>query len=199
LVSVALKFVGYQVSSRKLTCTVRLISALAITPVGAYFLWPSGESGHHGHDEHHEEHHEEAEAKDEEQPQEEESKDEQPKEEEDTEHEKAKESEETARPSGTEGDSQPRTDGNKKSTGNEEAEERMPRSGPPSTEGVAGKGQMKNDSDGMNQGSKREPDGKGGFKNRKDSGLSKDLSTDADSVYANDGEDGKPKTEAVSR
>ena len=178
---------------RRLTRVYRLISALAITPVGAYFLWPSGESGHHGHDEHHEEHHEEAESKDEEQP-----KDEEPKEEEDTEHEKAKESEETARPSGTEGDSQPRTDTNKKSSGTEEAEERMPRSGSVSTEGVQGKGQMKSDSEGTNQSSKREPDGKGAFKNRKDSALQKDLSTDTDSVYANDGEDGKPKTESVS-
>jgi hypothetical protein len=34
---------------------------------------------------------------------------------------------------------------------------------------------MKSDSEGHNQTSKREPDGKGGFKNRKDSGLQKDL------------------------
>jgi len=175
------------VSLRKLTRILRLISALTITPVGAYFLWPSGESGHHGHDEHHEEHHEEAEAKDEE------PKEEEKPQEEDSEHEKAKESEETAKPSGTEGDSQPRTDGNKKSTGNEEAEERMPNSGSTSTEGVQGKGQMKNDSEGMNQGSKREPDGKGAFKDRKDSGLAKDLSADTEKTYAEDG-----KTEAVS-
>lgn len=168
--------------------TRRLISALAITPAGAYFLWPSSESGHHGHDEHHEEHHEEAEAKEEEQPQEEEeSKDE-------SSDEKAKESEETARPSGTEGDSQPKVaDGPKKSSGNEETEERAPTSGPASTEGVSGKGQMKNDSEGHNQGSKREPDGKGAFKNRKDSGLAKDLSSAPDQVYAEDG-----KTESVS-
>ena len=66
-----------------LTYGYRLISALAITPAGAYFLWPSAHGDdHHGHEEHHEEHHEEAEAKEEEQPQEEESKDEEPKEEE---------------------------------------------------------------------------------------------------------------------
>lgn len=162
-----------------------LISALAITPVGTYFLWPSGESGHHGHDEHHEEHHEEAEAKEEE-PKEEEK----PQEESD----EAKESGETSKPSGTEGDSQPKADdANKKSSGNEETEERAPTSGPASTEGVQGKGQMSNESEGQNQGSKREPDGKGAFKNRKDSGLSKDLSTDPEKVYAEDG-----KTEAGS-
>ena len=175
------------VNIRQLTRMDRLISALAITPVGAYFLWPSGESGHHGHDEHHEEHHEEAEAKEEEQPTEEEK----PAEEEKPEK---KESEETAKPSGTEGESQPRADANKKSSGSEETEERMPRSGPSSTEGVQGKGQMSNESEGMNQGSKREPDGKGAFKNRKDSALQKDLSRNPDDVYAEDG-----KTESVSR
>jgi hypothetical protein len=168
---------------RKLTRIHRLISALAITPVGTYFLWPSGESGHHGHDEHHEEHHEEAEAKEEEKSQE------------DAESDEAKESGETSKPSGTEGDSQPKADdANKKSSGNEETEERMPRSGSTSTEGVQGKGQMSNESEGQNQGSKREPDGKGAFKNRKDSGLSKELSTDPEKTYAEDG-----KTEAVSR
>jgi hypothetical protein len=70
----------------------------------------------------------------------------------------------------------------------------MPRSGPASTEGVQGKGQMSNESDGQNQSSKREPDGKGAFKNRKDSGLQKELSTSPDQTYAEDG-----KTEAVSR
>jgi len=184
-VSVALGIAEDRKNSRKLTRIHRLISALAITPAGAYFLWPSGESGHHGHDEHHEEHHEEAEAK------EEEPKEEKP--EEDAEHEKAKESVETARPSGTEGDSQPKADdANKKSSGNEETEERAPTSGPASTEGVQGKGQMSNESEGQNQGSKREPDGKGAFKNRKDSGLAKDLSSSPDQVYAEDG-----KTEAV--
>jgi hypothetical protein len=187
-VSVALDIAGDMVNFRKLTRIHRLISALAITPAGAYFLWPSGESGHHGHDEHHEEHHEEAEAK------EEEPKEEKP-EEEDAEHEKAKESVETARPSGTEGDSQPKADdANKKSSGNDETEERAPTSGPASTEGVQGKGQMSNESEGQNQGSKREPDGKGAFKNRKDSGLAKDLSSSPDQVYSEDG-----KTESVSQ
>jgi outer membrane biosynthesis protein TonB len=168
----------------------RLISALIITPVGAYFLWPSPSGdAHHGHEEHHEEHHEEAEAKEEEQPQEEESKDEESKEEEskdeqpDEKHpqEEGKdvsektETEKTEQPSGTEGESQDRADANKKSSGDEEAEVRAPTSGPASTEGVSGKGHMKNDSDGHNQSSKREPDGKGGFKNRKDSGLQKEL------------------------
>lgn len=163
----------------------RLISAIATTAVGSYFLWPSSHGdSHHGHDEHHEEHHEEAEAK-EEQPEEKE---------EDSKQEQDKESEETARPSGTEGDSQPKADdANKKSSGNEETEERAPTSGPPSTEGVTGKGQMKNDSEGMNQGSKREPDSKGAFKNRKDSGLAKDLSVDNETVYSTDN-----KTESVS-
>lgn len=171
-----------------LTPCLRLISALAITPVGAYFLWPSSSGdSHHGH----EEHHEESEPKEEEeQPQEEESKEEKPQE--DDAHEKAKESEETARPSGTEGDSQPKApDANKKSSGTEQPVEREPRSGPASTEGVSGKGHMKNDSDGMNQTSKREPDGKGAYKNRKDSGLSKDLSTTSQ-VYSDD-----EKTESV--
>jgi outer membrane biosynthesis protein TonB len=147
----------------KLICDLRLISALVVTPVGAYFLWPSshGDAGHHGHDEHHEEHHEEAEAKEEEAPQEEESKDDEPKEEESKDEEpKDKEPEKSDKPSGTEGDSQPRADANKKSSGKEEAEERAPTSGPASTEGASGKGQMKNDSEGMNQSSKREPDGK---------------------------------------
>ena len=168
-----------------LTYGYRLISALAITPAGAYFLWPSAHGDdHHGHEEHHEEHHEEAEAKEEEQPQEDESKDEEPKEEEskveeskdDQPKEEAKdESEKAEKPSGTDGESQDRADGNKKSSGNEEAEERAPTSGPASTEGASGKGHMKSDSEGHNQTSKREPDGKGGFKNRKDSGLQKDL------------------------
>ena len=179
MVSVAFKVAEDMINIRKLTRSYRLISALAITPVGTYFLWPSGESGHHGHDEHHEEHHEEAEAKEEE-----------PKEDSD----EAEESGETSKPSGTEGDSQPKADdANKKSSGNEETEERAPTSGPASTEGVQGKGQMSNESEGQNQGSKREPDGKGAFKNRKDSGLSKDLSTEPEKVYAEDG-----KTEAVS-
>lgn len=186
--SVALEIAGDKTNGRQLTRIVRLISALAITPAGAYFLWPSGESGHHGHDEHHEEHHEEAETKEEKQPEEEKPK------EEDTESDEAKESGETSKPSGTEGDSQPKADDvNKKSSGNEETEERMPRSGSTSTEGVQGKGQMSNESEGQNQGSKREPDGKGAFKNRKDSGLAKDLSTNTDEVYAEDG-----KTESVS-
>jgi hypothetical protein len=178
----------------------RLISALVITPVGAYFLWPSPSGdAHHGHEEHHEEHHEEAEAKEEEQPQEEESKDEEPKEEEskdetpDEKHpqEEGKdvseksETEKTQQPSGTEGESQSRADGNKKSSGDEEAEVRAPTSGPASTEGVSGKGHMKNDSDGHNQSSKREPDGKGGFKNRKDSGLQKDLTPSPDDSESN--------------
>lgn len=51
---------------------------------------------------------------------------------------------------------------------------------------------MKNDSEGMNQSSKREPDAKGAYKNRKDSGLSKDLSSSGD-AYAEDN-----KTESVS-
>jgi hypothetical protein len=173
-----------------LTYGYRLISALAITPAGAYFLWPSAHGDdHHGHEEHHEEHHEEAEAKEEEQPQEEESKDEEPKEEqpkeEESKGEKPKvedksESEKAEKPSGTEGESQDRADGNKKSSGNEEAEERAPTSGPASTEGASGKGHMKSDSEGHNQTSKREPDGKGGFKNRKDSGLQKDLTPTAE-------------------
>lgn len=71
--------------------------------------------------------------------------------------------------------------------------EREPTSGPPSTEGVSGKGHMKNDSEGMNQGSKREPDAKGAYKNRKDSGLSKDLSSSGE-IYA---DDKSPKIESV--
>lgn len=173
-----------------------LISALAITPAGAYFLWPSAHGDdHHGHEEHHEEHHEEAEAKEEEQPQEEESKDEEPKEEEskveeskdDQPKEEAKdESEKAEKPSGTDGESQDRADGNKKSSGNEEAEERAPTSGPASTEGASGKGHMKSDSEGHNQTSKREPDGKGGFKNRKDSGLQKDLTPSVEGSNSGD-------------
>jgi len=180
-----------------------LISALAITPAGAYFLWPSPSGdAHHGHEEHHEEHHEEAEAKEEEQPQEEESKDEQPKDEEAKDEQPKEgrpqeegkdvpektESQKTEQPSGTEGESQPRADGNKKSSGKEEAEERAPTSGPASTEGISGKGQMKNDSEGHNQSSKREPDGKGGFKNRKDSGLQKDLTPSPEDSEANSGD-----------
>lgn len=185
-----------------LTAECRLISALAITPVGTYFLWPSSSGDHHGHDEHHEEHAEEEKPAEEEQPQEEQPQKEQPKEEESQQEEqsndtteadeKAKESEETARPSGTEGDSQPKApDANKKSSGTEESEEREPRSGPASTSGVSGKGHMKNDSEGMNQSSKREPDGKGAYKNRKDSGLQKDLTTSSE-TYAEDN-----KTESV--
>lgn len=51
---------------------------------------------------------------------------------------------------------------------------------------------MRSDSDGATETRKREPDSKGGFKKRIDSGLGKDLGAGPD--YAEDGE-----TEAVSR
>lgn len=195
-----------------LTRLSRLLFALVFTPVGGYFLWPSTSShGEHGHDEHSDESDEKEEDQTRE-AQEEPPQEKQPqrvvfkdepslgeKQEEnefnsDERHEANKETEGTARPSGTEGDPKPKcSDANKKSFPFEDTEERVPRSGPASTKGVYGKGRMKKDSKGMNQTSKREPDGKGAFKNRKDSGLQKDLSSSS-AVYADD-----KKTESVCR
>ena len=171
----------------------RLISALAVTPVGAYFLWPSASSSH-GHGDHHDEHaeeHEEPEEEPEDTPsgapdskaesnREEDAKTEDSSDDSnndtDEENEKKKESPETAKPTGTEGDSQPKaSDANKKSSGTEGSSEPTSKGGKPQTEGVTFKGKMKEDSPGMQQTSKREPDSKGGYKNRLDSGLQKDL------------------------
>lgn len=159
----------------------RLIGALAITPVGAYFLWPSASSSHGEHHEEHAEEHEEPAEEPEEAPSGEaddakaessgDSNDDT-----DKENEKKKEDVSTAKPTGTEGDSQPKaSDANKKSSGTEGSGEPVAKGGKPQTEGVTFKGKMKEDSPGMQHTSKREPDSKGAYKNRLDSGLQKDL------------------------
>lgn len=183
-----------------LTDWIRLLSAAVITPVGAYFLWPSASSSHgHGdhHDEHVEEHEEPAEESEDapggapeskaESNQEEDARAEDSNDDTDEANEKKKESPETAKPTGTEGDSQPKSDAtNKKSSGTEGSSEPTSKGGKPQTEGVTFKGKMKEDSPGMQHSSKREPDSKGGYKNRLDSGLQKDL-TPSTETHAEDG------------
>ncbi|KAK5136950.1 hypothetical protein LTR08_001457 [Meristemomyces frigidus] len=186
-----------------------LIGAIAVTIPTCWFLWPSSshaDSGHHGGHEEHAESHEEGEAAEAEddkpEPQEEpETKDESEMKDEsaqDTtqEHEEAKESEETAKPSGTMGESQPAsTDANKVSGKDEEAvpKETPDRGG--DTDDAKFKGQMKPGSDGNTDTRKREPDSKGAYKKRIDSGLGKDLGEG--DAYDEENGDG-PKTESVS-
>jgi len=188
---VSLKYSSSRIVTRAvLTGSNRLLSALVITPVGAWFLWPSASSSHGGHhDEHAEEHEEPAEESEEapsgapdtdaESNQEDDSKVEQSDDsnnDTDEKHEQDKEDEQTVKPTGTEGDSQPKaSDANKKSSGTEGSGEATSKGGKPQTEGVTFKGKMKEDSPGMQHTSKREPDSKGQYKNRLDSGLQNDL------------------------
>lgn len=83
------------------------------------------------------------------------------------------------KPSGTEGEGQELgTDANKASSGSEEAESKPTPENKGSVEGVTFKGPVAGD--GKDDTRKREPDSKGGFKKRIDSGLGKDLGAGAD-------------------
>ncbi|KAK5115837.1 hypothetical protein LTR85_009431 [Meristemomyces frigidus] len=176
-----------------------LAGAIVVTVPSCYFLWPNtshADSGHHGgHEEHAEEHEEkEEEAPEEEAPQEgQEKQDEQAeevqseqKEESDPEpetdttqkEEEAKDSEETAKASGSGGEAQPTgPDANKKSSKTEESEEKPVPEGHGNTDnGAEFKGKVKDESPGKTEETrKREPDSKGGYKKRIDSGLGKNL------------------------
>ncbi|KAK6432027.1 hypothetical protein LTR95_011807 [Oleoguttula sp. CCFEE 5521] len=194
------------------------LSAGIITPVGAYFLWPSASThadhGHHdAHGEEHEEHAEgeegeeksedageekeaaepaeDAESKEDEtkgvESKDEEAKDEEPKEDakaesapeessDDSEKKEDDGDDKPAKPSGSEGEAQPKTDDpNKASSGDEPASEPKTKKGESGVEGVKGKGHMKADAPGLTDTVKSEPDGKGGFKKRVDSGAQTDL------------------------
>ncbi|RMX76539.1 hypothetical protein D0869_10625 [Hortaea werneckii] len=177
-----------------------LLGACVVTPPCVYYLLPSESHAEHhgGHEEHaeaHEEKEEEKEAPQEEEapaeepqpepepepeqaPQQEEKKDEPQATDTTEEQEKAKESEETAKPSGTEGDSQPMSnDANKISSKTEEgtAEQKDQPESRGNKENVSFKGKMKEDAEGQSDNRKREPDSKGAYKKRVDSGLGKDL------------------------
>ncbi|RMX84124.1 hypothetical protein D0869_04803 [Hortaea werneckii] len=175
-----------------------LLGACVVTPPCVYYLLPSESHAEHhgGHEEHaeaHEETEEEKEAPQEEEapaeepqsepepeqaPQQEEKKDESQATDTTEEQEKAKESEETAKPSGTEGDSQPMSnDANKISSKTEEgtAEQKDQPESRGNKENVSFKGKMKEDAEGQSDNRKREPDSKGAYKKRIDSGLGKDL------------------------
>lgn len=100
------------------------------------------------------------------------------KEAEETSREQAKEDPETAKPSGSEGESQPASnDANKSSHGAEAAETKDTPEGKGSVEGVQFKGATNagDDDNKMGDTRKREPDSKGAFKKRIDSGYGKDL------------------------
>lgn len=194
---------------------------MAVTVPACWFLWPDtshADSGHHGgHEEHeeHEEHDEAHEEKEEEAPQEEEKPAEEPEQKEepkedssseqkdhsseDTTPEEAKESEETAKPSGTQGDSQPASnDANKKSTASDEPEQKETPENKGNTESqgdqVNFKGKISDDAEGKEDTRKREPDSKGAYKKRIDSGLGKELG--AGPEFA-DSEGDEPRREAV--
>ena len=70
----------------------------------------------------------------------------------------------------------------------------MKKSGPSGVEGVRGKGMMKDDAPGMSHEVKSEPDGKGGYKKRVDSGAQKELGPGP--TYQ-EGEGDGPKRESV--
>lgn len=191
----------------KLTAGLRLLGAVIVTPPACYYLWPDqSHAEHHGgeHEEHGEAHEEEKEGEEEapaeeskpepeQQEEEKEGEQEQPKEEkkddapaQDTtaEQEEAKESEETAKPSGSEGESQPQSnDANKISSKTEEGTSE-PKTKAGST--TTGKGHMKEGAPGHDDTRKREPDSKGAYKKRVDSGLQKDLGASDNPVSSDD-------------
>ncbi|KAI7082967.1 hypothetical protein KC356_g7939 [Hortaea werneckii] len=195
-----------------------LLGACVVTPPCVYYLLPSeSHAEHHGSHEEHAEAHEEKEAE-QEAPQEEEAPAEEPqpepeqapqqeeKKEEpqatDTteEQEKAKESEETAKPSGSEGESQPMSnDANKISSKTEEgtAEQKEQPESRGNKENVSFKGKMKEDAEGQSDNRKREPDSKGAYKKRIDSGLGKDLG--ASDNPASDDESQQPNAASTAK
>ncbi|KAK4546433.1 hypothetical protein LTR36_002110 [Oleoguttula mirabilis] len=173
-----------------------LAGAIAVTIPSCWFLWPStshADSGHHGgHDEHAEEHEEkEEEAPEEEAPQEgqekqaeevqsEQKEESEPQPETDTTQkvEESKDSEETGKASGSGGEGQSTgSDANKLSSKHEESEQKeVPEAHGDTDNGAAFKGKVKEDSDAKTEENrKREPDSKGAYKKRIDSGLGKDL------------------------
>ena len=164
--------------------TRRLIGAIAVTIPTCWFLWPSAshaDSGHHGdHEEHAESHDEEgehAEAEDEKPAEEAEPAEEPESKDEPAElAEPAESSDEPAKPSGSEGESQPATtDPNKASSKDEEAESKETPASGGDTDDAQFKGKMNSGSSGNDDTRKSEPDSKGGYKKRIDSGLANDL------------------------
>lgn len=173
-----------------------------MTVPSCYYLWPSTSHAEHSHATSHstEEHEETAEKEDDDAeeaaPSEgagenQEHDDSKPGEEpespevvqkkaDETAEEQSKESEESAKPSGSEGESQPASDdANKSSHGGEEAEVKETPEGKGDVEGVQFKGKTAagDDENKMDDTRKREPDSKGAFKKRIDSGAAKDLGT----------------------
>lgn len=133
----------------------RLISALVITPVSCYYLWPSASEAHHGHDDHgkHEEAHEEEEEKEE--PAEEKSEEAAPEESEEKTEDKSEDKSEEKEESSE--DSQPKGESESTSTT------------------TTGKDGFNAESDANNVTRKVESGEKGGNKVRKESGLGKNL------------------------
>lgn len=173
-----------QSNSQLLLC--RAIGATVVTIPSAYFLWPDSSShGEHGHGN---DSHEEAGQEHEEASEEPVAEEEAPsadddnvndeaktdpsapiKDTTDTE-EAAKETEETAKPSGSQGESQPQgPDANKDSYKEEEGELK----GASKDKSNTGKGPLNENAPDDTR--KREPDAKGGYKKRVDSGYGKNL------------------------
>lgn len=149
------------------------MSALVITPVSAWYLWPEPHKEHHGHDSHakHEEEHEEKEEKaEEETPEQPEETEEQPAEESSTESEEKSE---------------------EKADESADAESAEKDSGDDSKSSVSGKGRFRSDSDATKVTRKVEPSPKGGAgKIRLDSGLGKNLGEGLASDTAYNGYEG---------
>ena len=166
----------------------RLISGIAVTLPSCYFLWPEASHGDahgaHGHDEEHGEEHEEGaeDAKEEsqddaaEEPKEDESKDEQPKEDE-TKDEEPKQDDskqdESKDDDSKQDDSKPDSSSKSGKPDTTEPEKTSNRT----VDGVQFKGKTAagDENNEMTDTRKREPDSKGAFKKRIDSGYQKDL------------------------
>jgi len=167
-----------------------LISALVVTPVSCWYLWPEAktDSHHgHGHDDHaaHDDAHEkedaeekdEADAKDE--PAEEVAeKDEEPA------SETAEEKTEDKAEDDSEGKSESAEDEESSDDDSEESEEK---NSDPTKRGTTGKNKIRADSEGQSVTRKVEPGNKGGNKIRLDSGLGKNLGEgiNSDEAYNN--------------
>ena len=162
----------------------RLAGAIVVTIPSVWFLWPdTSHAEHHGehggHDDH-EESHDDGEEKEEGGEEKEEGGDDKQEDGDDSnddtteKDEAAKESEETAKPSGAQGESQPGApDANKKSGPNDGAESKETPANKGNVEGVNFKGKVSGE--GAEDSRKTEPDSKGAYKKRIDSGLGKNL------------------------
>lgn len=181
----------------------RALGATVITIPSAWFLWPDTSShGGHGHDEHHEEGGEEHEEASEEEPTPDDSPDDGVNDEAKTDpsapvkdttdtEEAAKETEETAKPSGSQGESQPQgPDANKESSKTEEGVAK------PAPEGKSNVGKGPMNENAPEDTRKREPDAKGGYKKRVDSGYGKNLGEGPQ--FADDETEEGGKRESVS-